>query len=485
MKTLSIDIGAGSGRFIVVDYSPNNGFLIEEIYRFTNGMTAKDSHLYWDIKNLMREIIIGLQKSFAMHKDIASIGVDTWGCDYVLFSNEIPDLTLAYRDERCAKAQEQLLNKVSYNLIYKETGIQNLPFNTIFQFYDDELCSRQFSHCLMIPDFINYCLTGKMYLEITNFSTTALYNPKTKATSSVLLDYLDLPFKFSRLIAPSKVIGELSVELQKQYNLPSVPVISVASHDTASAVAAMKLTPETMFLSSGSWSLLGVELPEPLINKKSYAANFTNEVGVEDRICFLKNVGGLFVIQELVKDYNLTHKHHITYAEIERKVQKKALNIDFFIDLNDALLQTPGHMMQKIKKYFKKTRQVKPRSFISLMQGIYFSLVLAYAQEKKTLEAIVGTKFKRLVVVGGGSKSAFLNQLISDVLDVEVETGSSEATALGNAIAQFIGLKVFKNLDEAREAIKLTSTIYHRQKNYEKEIEKYRIWKGENLCNKK
>ncbi|HKL72768.1 MAG TPA: rhamnulokinase family protein [Candidatus Onthovivens sp.] len=476
MKVLSLDIGASSGRFIVIEYRRGE-FFYEETYRFLNGMEEIDGHLCWNFPHLFNEIEKGLQKTLAQHKDIKSIGVDTWAVDYGKLdrNDKLIANPIGYRDLRNEKAANELLKKVKYFDIYRNSGIQYLDFNTIFQLYSEK--DYDFESILLIPDLINFYLTGNKFSEITNFSTTALYNPLTKEVSKENLKYINLDeSKINPLIKHSKRIGFITKELCDKLNIYPLEVVSVGSHDTASAIASINLHEDSCYLSSGTWSLLGVELEEPLICKKTLEANFTNEVGLEDTIRFLKNIAGLFIIQEIKKDYEKINPS-ITFAQIlEEATAVKENNV--FIDVDDDVFSTPFKMIEKFNLFLKKTNQyIHDLTIGEMARSVYESLAFKYLENIQHLESLTNKKYTNLIIVGGGVNVTLLNQLIANILNLEVITGLDEATVYGNALAQFIYHQEFSSLKEARKILDLNTkkVKYHPQDNtyYQKQHIKY------------
>lgn len=464
MKVLSIDIGASSGRFIVTDYDGKK-FEKIETFRFLNEMKYIDGHERWDFNHLFEEIKKGLRKTLSEFNDIKTIGVDTRAVDYgLLKDNKLEFNPIAYRDDRNENAKNDLLTKLGgYNKIYKETGIQLLAFNTVFQLYDDIKNDKKFDKFLLIPDLINYYLTGNQFIELTNLSTTAIYNPIKKKISEEIVNTIGLKEEqIPELIYPSCLVGKLKDEF-KVNKESEIEVISVGSHDTASAVASVELDNNTCYLSSGTWSLLGVENDEPIINELSYKYNFTNEIGLEHKVRFLKNIMGLFIIQEIRKDYNeLDNKKH-SFQEFNDEATK-VTNNDIYVDVDDELFSKPRDMLNKYYSYLKKTNQYKGDMTLGeVARSIYESMAFKYVGSLKSLEELINRKINKMIVIGGGNQAKLLNQLIANSLNIDVETGENEATVAGNALAQFIYLKEFKDLKEAREAL---------NKNLKKEIYK-------------
>ena len=472
MKALSIDIGASSGRCIVIEYK-NGEFFKNETYRFLNGMVNIHDSLRWNIKHILKEVTNGIIESLKKYPDIETIGVDTWGCDYVLIDDkkeDIIELPYAYRDKRNIEASNKLLKKVDYFKIYSKTGIQFLPFNTIFQLYVDSLNKKEFDSFLMIPDVINFYLTGNKYLEVTNLSTTSLYNPKTKEIDLDLLKLIKVdPNKFPPIIQPFSKVGKLRKDLFKDFDVSNIDVVSGA-HDTASAIASITLSSDSCYLSSGTWSLLGIELNEPLITIEGYKANFTNEVGLNNTIRYLKNIMGLFIIQELRKDL-LKVDPLITFEKMNNLASEVNDN-DIFIDIDDELFNTPDNMLNKFYEYLRKTNQETNLEIKNIIRIIYESMAFKYLIEFKKLKEITKKEINKIYVVGGGSNATLLNQLIANTLNIEVITLDSEGSALGNALAQFIYKGIFANLTEARNALN-KSNYLKMKRYYPKDIDLY------------
>lgn len=480
-KVLAIDIGASSGRFIVVTYKNGEGFSYIETYRFLNGMKMIDNHLRWDFNELIKEIYTGLSTTLNEHKDINCLGVDTWGVDYGLLNetNDLVELPIGYRDVRCKMSADDFLSSHDYSSVYYKSGIQFLNFNTFFQLRYDIIRGVDFKSFLMIPDLINYFLTNKKFIELTNLSTTAFYNPLERNVDNELIKLINLDKgTIPNIILPSQKVGIIKDNIANTLSIPQIDVVSVGSHDTASAVASINLDSDTAFISSGTWSLLGVELETPLINGDTYKANFTNEIGLEHSVRFLKNIMGLFIIQELKKDFSFEFPG-ITFSEIHRQALIVEDN-SIYIDVNDEIFQTPGNMLNKYYQYLKKTNQFKGKMTIGeIGRSIYESMAFKYLEEFESLKKITNRKINKIIIVGGGSKATLLNQLIANCLNVNVQVGLSEATVFGNALAQFIYLKEFKNLKEARvELSKYYNGKSYIPNNVEKYRDKYKDYKG-------
>lgn len=440
MKVLCFDLSASSGRLILVNYDGGK-VASEEMYRFPNHPYEKQGHLYWNMDAIVSGLKEGLKRSFAKHPDIESVGIDTFGVDYVRLGKGSLLLSdpFAYRDSRCQKAMDKLLKEVPFARIYEESGIQKLPFNTIFQFKDDHDEHREYEEVLFLPDYINYLLTGKKATEATIASTGSILGTNHEFSPFLLglsgLKEGALP----SLMQPGTVLGNVRKELCDELGIPGVKVILTASHDTASAIASIDLDDDTCYLSSGTWSLLGCERKEIIANKKALDANFTNELGFQKTNRFLKNIMGLFIIQELYNAWKETDPS-LTFS----RLAEEATNAEpkpIFIDVDDPIFSTPMDMEKKFYQYLKATNQEAS----NLARGeiariVYESMSFAYKKHYGALCEILGKSFPRLVVVGGGSKAELLNHFIADALNIRVETGQGEATVYGNAAVQLLAL---------------------------------------------
>lgn len=452
MKVLCFDLSASSGRFIAVSFIDGK-IDSEETYRFPNHPVEKQGHLYWDIDAIEKEFFKGLQASFSLHPDIESVGVDTFGVDYLRLGEGgfLLSAPFAYRDPRCLKAMEEVLSRIPYSKIYQNTGIQCLPFNTIFQLCDDAAKCRELGEILFLPDYFNYLLTGVKATERTIASTGAILSLDHEFDASLLESLGIAPDIFAPLSDPSSTLGSVKEDLAKKLGIPRAKVILTASHDTASAIAAIDLDPSTAYLSSGTWSLLGVETRFPIVTKESEESNFTNELGLHNTNRFLKNIMGLFIIQELVNGWKVTDPR-LDFATLALEAEE-ATALPYFIDVDDPVFSTPMDMEEKFYRYLKKTKQesgVLTRGEIARI--VYESMAFAYKKHFDSLQQILKKTYGRLVVVGGGSKADLLNRFIADALQVKVETGQCEATVYGNAIAQFLGLDPRLSWEELRKA---------------------------------
>lgn len=453
-KYVAIDIGASSGRLMLSSRTEDGKLTLEEMYRFKNGFSKKNGTDYWDIDHLLGEILTGLEVIKKAGIQTCYVGIDTWGVDYCLLDEAGVPLSapISYRDGRTADAIYEFDQRFSLEKLYQKTGIQLQPFNTIFQLLkENEEKLAATSQFLLMPDYLGFLLTGKAVMEKTNASTTQLMNLETRKLDPELLAVIQAEEKiFPRLTEPGTILGPILKEQYPDYDLPDAIFITIASHDTASAVVGTPAEGENWaFISSGTWSLMGMELEEGISNQAAYDANFTNEWGVQGTIRFLKNIMGMWLIQEVARmqDYQYSYPELAELAAQEASFQQ-------FIDVNDPRFLNPENMIEELQNYCRETHQKVPKTPGELARCIYDNLALCYGSELKNLETITHQKVEKLHIVGGGSNNAFLNQLTADVCGIEVEAGPSEATAIGNIIVQMVATKGFGNLAQARKEIK-------------------------------
>lgn len=454
MVYVAVDIGASSGR-VVIGNKKNGKLETKEIHRFANGFT-KSQHevLVWDIDHLLNEIVKGLEKVKLLGYETCTLGIDTWAVDYVLVDDKGNCLqeAISYRDSRTEHTIEKVTEIISKEDIYQKTGIQFLPFNTLYQLYEENIdLLHRTNKILMIPDYLGYVLTGKAVSEVTNLSTTQMLNINTGDFDEDLLNVVSLKKeKFPALVVPGAVLGELKMERFPSYDLPDCQVVTVATHDTASAVVGTPGENEGWaFLSSGTWSLLGMETSEPFTNEKAFHHNYTNEWGAFGTTRLLKNIMGLWIIQEvrkhLSKDYN--------FSQFVEEAQKEE---DFkqFIDFNEDRFLNPANMIEEIQGYCRETNQPVPVTAGELACCVYNNLAIIYAIALEDLEDITGKTIDRLHVVGGGAYNDLLNQLTADVSGRVVYAGPTEATAIGNLLIQMIAKKEISDLKEGRKLVR-------------------------------
>lgn len=454
MEYISIDIGASSGRLIRAHFKGLGGFELEELHRFKNGFENKGGTDYWNFNHLVDEILKGLEKVKQAGITECYVGIDTWGVDYGLLDkagNLISD-PVSYRDSRTQNAIADFAKKMSLETLYEKTGIQLQPFNTVFQlFVEDQAKLAQADKLLLMPDLLGYIFTGNAVTEKTNASTMQLLNLKTRKWDQDILDVVGVNEDlFPTITEPGQILGELQAEKFSDYDLPKATFITIASHDTASAVVGTPAHGEDWaYISSGTWSLMGVEIPEGISTQKAFDSNFTNEWGVQGTIRFLKNIMGMWLIQEVARmqEYQYSFPELAELASQEEPFQQ-------FVDVNDARFLNPANMIEELQAYCRETNQKVPQTPGELARCVYDNLALCYAVELENLEKITGRKINKLHIVGGGSNNKMLNQLTADVCEIEVEAGPGEATAIGNLMVQIIATHGYGTLEQAREDIR-------------------------------
>lgn len=442
---LAIDIGASSGRHILG--SLENGKLeLEEIYRFENFIEIENGSLIWNLSHLLNEVKNGLAKCKRIGKIPKTVAIDTWGVDYVLLDKSQKEIMpcFCYRDGRTKCIIDEVEHIISPIELYAATGIQKQNFNTVYQLYADKKSGRlnQAEHFLMMPSYISFKLTGKIKNEYTNATTTGLVNAKTKTWDEDIISKLGLPRKlFDTLFAPSNVIGEFSKEVQSEVGFNSV-VLFAPSHDTASAVAACPMGENDLYISSGTWSLIGTETAEPILTEKARKANFTNEGGVNFQFRFLKNYMGMWLFQNIRKNLNksMTYDEMMSFAEKEKSFS--------YIDVNDDLFVAPKNMIEAVKAYLKM-----PEATLGyVLNSVYHSLAKSYKDAVDEIESITEKSFFAIHIVGGGCRDKYLNRLTAKYTGRKVTAGPIEATATGNIISQIIYDEKI-TLEEARRIV--------------------------------
>ena len=440
---LAIDLGATSGRTIIGTLSKGRVSL-EELTRFDNPLIPMSGHLYWDLYALYREIINALKVVAQRHIPIGSIGIDTWGCDFALVGEDGALLRnpLAYRDPHTMDIMEDFFKKkMPKEDVYKRTGIQFMNFNSIFQLYamekhkDAALIAT--SKILFIPDALGYLLTGNTVCEYSVASTAQLLNPMTGDLDEDLLKALDLSRdKFGKMTEPGTTLGSLTKEIQELTGLGAIPVITVAGHDTASAVAAVPaMNGHFAYLSSGTWSLMGIETPHAIINGKSLERNFTNEGGIEGTTRFLKNICGMWIYEccrREWKEQGLSGLEHKTLQDnaLKEEPMRSIINPD------DPCFAAPKSMLAAIRTYCETHSQPVPETPAQFCRCIFDSLAQRYKTICTWLREFAPFRIDTLHIIGGGSVNAVLDQLTADALGIRVLAGPQEATALGNVLLQ-------------------------------------------------
>lgn len=451
---LAVDIGASSGRHILGSIQEGR-MTLEEIYRFENGMVKKHGHLLWDVEHLEKEIITGMRKCRENGKIPVAMGIDTWGVDYVLLDKEdkIVGNTYGYRDGRTKGMDEEVYRHIPLEKLYGRNGIQKQIFNTIYQLtaakmQEPETLKR--ADCLlMMPDYFNFVLTGMKKSEYTNATTGQLVSVETNDWDWELIDLLGLPKHiFQPLSMPGTMVGGLREEIAKEVGYPC-QVMQIASHDTASAVLAVPvLEGESLYISSGTWSLLGTEIMAPICSKESMEKNFTNEGGYDYRFRYLKNIMGLWMIQSVRHEF----KDAYSFAEICEQAEAEK-DFPSRVDVNDDCFLAPDNMTEEIRSYCGRTGQKKPETLGQIATVVYQSLAECYAEAFRDVENLTGKKYRAVNIVGGGSNAAYLNELTAAKSGRTVYAGPGEATAIGNLAVQMMEAGELGSLEEARKCI--------------------------------
>lgn len=438
---LAFDLGATSGRAVVGTLC-GDSLELNEIHRFPNAIVEKDGRCYWDIHSLFGE----LKKALAICADsgisLHSIGVDTWGVDfgYVAEDGTVIGMPRAYRDPYTRGIPEAYFNVIPRDELYAATGIQIMNFNSLFQLYaaKKEGCEalEKAANILFMPDLLSYMLTGNKVCEYTEASTSQIVNPATHDFERRLLTDAGINADILLpLVMPGTLVGTLSDAIAQETGVGKIPVYAVAGHDTASAIAAVPSHDSKFaYLSSGTWSLMGVECEHPIINEESYRHNFTNEGGVDGTTCFLKNITGMWLLEQCRKEWESAGRSY-SYPQIVA-LADEAVPFRSFINPDDAAFSNPQSMQQAIAEYCIKTNQPVPENDAQYIRCIFESLALCYRDTLEVLRTLVPFEIERLHVIGGGSKNALMNQFTANALGIPVVAGPAEATAIGNCMVQ-------------------------------------------------
>lgn len=450
---LAIDIGASSGRHILGSVQDGK-IVLEEIHRFPNGMSEKNGHRCWDVDKLFQEILTGMKKCKELGKIPVSVGIDTWAVDFVLLNEKDERIgdAVGYRDSRTEGMDEEVYRIIPEEELYGRTGIQKQIFNTIYQLMAVKKQSpeqlEQAKTFLMIPDYFHFLLSGVKAVEYTNASTTQLVSPDTFDWDKELMERLGYPTDiFPDIVKPGTVLGDLTEEIATQVGY-SCKVVAPATHDTGSAVLAVPASDsDFLYISSGTWSLMGVERRSADCSHKSKVRNFTNEGGYERRFRYLKNIMGLWMIQSVKKELN----DQYSFAEL----CDLAAKADFSsrVDVNDASFLAPENMIVAVQEMCRKTGQAVPETPGEIASCIYQSLADSYCETVQEIEEMSGRTYSRIHIVGGGSNAVYLNELTAKATGKEVYAGPGEATAIGNLAAQMLQDGVYSSVEEVRTAI--------------------------------
>ena len=451
---LAIDIGASSGRHMLASMKDGK-MQLEEVYRFPNGMDDKNGTLCWNVERLFTEIKNGLKKCKEIGKLPVSMAIDTWGVDYVLLDKDYRILgdTVGYRDSRTEGMDEKVYEVIPQDELYARTGIQKQIFNTVYQLMAVKESHPEYleqaESILMIPDYFHFLLTGVKKNEYTNATTGQLVSPKTNDWDYEMIDMLGYNSKMFRPVSmPGTVVGEFTEEVQKEVGF-NCTVVLPATHDTGSAVLAVPTNDDdAVYISSGTWSLMGIERKEADCSMESMKANFTNEGGYDHRFRYLKNIMGLWMIQSVKKEF----AEDLSFAQICEMASKET--ISSIVDCNDDCFLAPKSMIKAVQDFCRKTGQQVPETVGEISSVIYNSLAKCYGDTVKEIEEITGKKYSTIYVVGGGSNAGYLNELTAKYTGKKVSAGPSEATAIGNVIVQMLHDGVFKDLPEARTCVR-------------------------------
>ncbi|MBQ2265827.1 MAG: rhamnulokinase [Clostridia bacterium] len=446
MFYLAIDIGASSGRHILGELKDGR-LETTEVYRFENGFKEQDGTLIWDIEKLTSDVVNGIAECKKLGKIPETVAIDTWGVDYVLFDKDGKEILpcVSYRDSRTATAVDEVFAVIPKEELYAKTGIQIQPYNTIFQLWCDKKSGKlqNASRLLMMPEYLSYRLTGVMKNEYTNASTTGLVNAEDKTIDKDVCARLGINAEvFGELNLPSTYIGTFTEEIKEKVGFDA-KVIFCPSHDTASAVAACPVDENSVFISSGTWSLVGTENLYPVTTPAAMEANFSNEGGINYRFRFLKNIMGMWLFQNIRK--NLDKK--FTYDEMMQMAMESSY--DKLIDPTDDCFLAPENMVEAIRNYLGE-----PELPIGdVLKSVYISLATSYKNTVEEIERVAGKKVNRVAIVGGGSKDAYLNKLTKEYTGRRVTVGPTEGTAIGNLIAQLMYTNNDIDLSMAREIV--------------------------------
>lgn len=455
---LAVDIGASSGR-VIAGTLEGGRYRLTEVSRFENGLHERDGHLCWDVDGLLESVVSGLRAAHDQGWEPQSVGVDTWGCDFVLVDEagaRVGDV-VAYRDGRTQGMRDLLSQRLAPGEHYRRTGIQYQPFNTVYQLMalereHPEQIGRAAAF-LMVPDWLNYQLTGLMANEYTNATTTALVDAEKCCWDEGVIEAAGLPRGlFGALRMPGEVLGRLSSDVARRVGF-SCDVILPATHDTGSAYLAAPVTGEhTAILSSGTWSLVGRELERPVTSEGSRAANFTNEGGYQGRYRYLKNIMGLWMTQSIRRELADASGVMPTFGEMASEAAA-ATGFSAVVDAEDQRFLAPASMCEEIRRACAETGQAVPATTGELLRCVDLSLASDYAAALSQMEDLTGSPVTRLAIVGGGSQDQVLNQLTADACRIPVTVGPTEGTALGNLMVQFVSAGEIRDLAAARAAI--------------------------------
>jgi rhamnulokinase len=457
---LAFDLGAESGRAFLGALDDNGSLKISELHVFPNGMVNVRDSLHWDTRKLYEEMLNGMRICAGNHtKSPASIGIDTWGVDFALLDAQgiLTGEPFAYRDRRHQKAMEEFLSKMPSGRLYQLTGIQLLPINSVFQLYamaleqSSQLMSA--TDLLFIPDLFNYFFTGIKKSEFTIATTSQLYNPVTAGWDAEIFEHLGIAGDIMQeIVPPGTTLGNLAENIVLQTGLDRVPVVATASHDTAAAIAAVPATGKNFaYISSGTWSCMGIESPTPVIDEKTLKYNITNEGGVCGTFRLLKNIMGLWLLQECKREWSADREY--TYSDLI-DMAEKSVPLGAIIDPDRPQFLNPASMILAIREFCQTTEQPIPQEIGQFVQTILQSLALAYRYVLEQLSEISSQEITQIHIIGGGSQNHLLCQLTADITGLPVYAGPVEATAIGNILVQAMASGRISSLEELRKVVR-------------------------------
>jgi rhamnulokinase len=484
---LAFDLGAESGRS-VAGVLEDGFFQVRPLHRFANEVVTIQDHLHWNALGLFGEIKRGM-KTFITEfgESPASLAVDTWGVDFALLDHagRLIELPFSYRDSRTQGMMEEFFKLIPRPRIYELTGIQFMPLNTLFQLFSmvktDSPTLKQTEVLLFMPDLINFLLCAVKKTEFTFATTSQLFNPLRRQWDGELFTALGVSRDImQQIVEPGTVLGSLANAVCRETGMDSVPVIATASHDTASAVAAVPARGDDwIYISSGTWSLMGIEIDRPLLSQDALRFNFTNEGGVGNTFRFLKNIMGLWLLQACRKDWN--HHHSYTYEEL-LALAENAAPFRFFVDPDCPDFLNPPSMVAAIQQYCLKTGQAEPRSIAEIARCVLESLALKYREVLDELRQIHPRLFRRIHIIGGGCQNRMLCQFAADATGLPILAGPVEATAIGNILVQAQALGIFRSVAEIRDTVERSFTpVRYEPKDdsgWNRAYERYRVIVG-------
>jgi len=477
LKFIACDLGAESGR-TVLGLLKDDRLRLVDISRFPNGGVKVGESLYWDVLRLFDEMKNGIRLATHQHgADISGVGIDTWGVDFALLgpNDVLLENPHCYRDPRIDGMMEEVFTIVPKSRIYEETGIQFMPLNTLYQIYAVKKMNpwllETAKSLLMMPDLFNFWFTGTKVCEFTEATTTQFYNPRSGTWARGLLDLLEIPSHFlMEIVPPGTVLGRIRTSIASDVGAKDMTLIAPATHDTGSAVAAVPAKGKGhAYISSGTWSLMGVESSEPIINEKALSLNFTNEGGVCGTYRFLRNIMGLWLVQECRRTWAQKGTEY-SYSELA-ELAANAEPFKSVIDPDDVSFLHPGDMPARIREFCKKTNQPVPDHVGEVIRCALDSLALKYRWVLEGLESLMGQRIEPIHIVGGGTQNKLLCQLAANVTNRSVIAGPVEATAIGNILIQALALGHIHSLDEGREIVRRSFDVVTYEPRHDERVE--------------